>query len=118
MKINKYWLTTLLFLALTSTALAQAKIDRKIERLTQELSLSEEQQTVVRNTFENAMNSCHASTSTHQDFRACMKEQRENVQATISSVLDEEQQVAFQTLREERKNKKGKRGNRKRDPRF
>ena len=132
MKITKYLLTTALLLTFSSVAIAHPgdhsgegeragrkkgkSTERKVEKLTERLGLNQDQQTTVFNAFENAKQACQASGETRRERRECMKGQRDNVNASINSVLTENQQAAFETFKAERKSKhlerRSRRGNR------
>jgi len=73
---------------------------KKINRLTEKLSLNPEQQEQITQIFENARNACQSFES-RQERKNCMREQ--NVKGSINSVLTPEQQLTFGKMRKRKK---------------
>ena len=86
-----------LFLA-TGAALACNKIDKRVDRLTKKLDLSEEQAVQVHEILSEKKTA----------MKAHREHQREVMLNQMSNVLDEEQFTEFQEMAEKRKHKKYK----------
>ena len=101
-----------------SIATASPRHEMRVERLAEKLSLSEDQEAAISEIFKNAADNCE-SIDSRKEHRACMKEQKESIQAKVRGQLSAEQASMFDTMRAERAERKsrgegrGKKGGRR-----
>jgi membrane-associated HD superfamily phosphohydrolase len=81
----------------------QARMEKRFSRLTERLSLTEQQQVEVRAIFDQAKES---RDSARQESREAMKAHRESVKQQLSGVLSEDQMAEMDAFRKERKQRK------------
>lgn len=93
---------TFAFLLLgANTAVAQPHHERMLDRLSEELSLSEEQENNIFAIFEAGHEECAVSASSREEHRDCMQAKREEIHAAIRAELTEEQQELFDVIEED-----------------
>jgi len=106
MKITKYLTIALTILIFSSTAFAHPDPARKVERLTEKLSLNPDQEAAATEIFENAFSECKEVSDSRRDHKECMRGQKENVHSSLNAILDENQQATFEEMKAERKSQR------------
>ncbi|OVE80445.1 hypothetical protein BVY02_00090 [bacterium J17] len=97
--------TTFLTFVTPEAALAERRRnpEKKIERLSKKLNLSESQENDVREIFEKAREdkACREIDS-KRETKICRKEKREEIDRQITAVLDESQAKQFEEMKAKR----------------
>ncbi len=109
MKITKYLTAALSILIFSSTAFAHPDPAKRVEKLTQKLSLNPDQQAAATEIFENAFSACEEVSDSRRDRKNCMREQKESVHSSLNAILDEGQQATFEEMKAERQIRKQER---------